>query len=158
MKQRTTLATLVGAIPGAMPALMGFTAVSGRVDLGGLSVFAVLFLWQMPHFHAIALFRFKDYDRAGLKTLPAERGEHGTRITMMIYLVAQIAASIWVYFTGVAGIWYLASAVVLGGLYVAHGAIGLRTSAGPRWARGFFLHSIVHLPLLFLVLILDGTV
>ncbi|HUH03016.1 MAG TPA: heme o synthase [Kofleriaceae bacterium] len=156
LKQRTTLATLVGALPGAMPPLMGFTAATNRLELGGLAVFGLLFLWQIPHFHAIALYRFKEYDRAGLKILPAQRGEMGTRITMLIYLIAQVAVSVLVYATGVAGVWYLATALVLGLAYLAYGVLGLRRDTGPRWARRFFLASIVYLPVLFIVLVLDG--
>lgn len=156
LKQRTTLATLVGALPGAMPPLMGFTAATNRLDLGGLAVFGLLFLWQIPHFHAIALYRTKDYDRAGLKILPTERGEHGTRITMLIYLAAQVAVSVLVYTSGVAGLWYLATALVLGLPYLGYGLLGLRRDTGPRWARRFFLASIVYLPIVFIVLVIDG--
>ena len=70
MKQRSHWATWIGAIPGAMPALMGWTAATGRIELGGLAVFGVLLFWQIPHFHAIALYRQRDYDAAGLKTFP----------------------------------------------------------------------------------------
>ncbi len=156
LKQRTTLATLIGAVPGAMPPLMGWTAVTGSLDAGGLAVFALLFFWQIPHFHAIALFRQKDYDRAGLVTLPSRRGSRGTRLTMVAYLALQLGASVAVYATGVAGAAYLAVAVGLGAVYLVHGLAGLRDDAGPRWARGFFLHSIAHLPLVFLALILNG--
>jgi protoheme IX farnesyltransferase len=156
LKQRTTLATLVGSLPGAMPALMGFTAATNRLELGGLAVFGVLFLWQIPHFHAIALYRTKDYERAGLKILPSERGEYGTRVTMLLYLIAQVAVSVLVYTVGVAGIWYLITAIAMGGAYLAYGVLGLRRDAGPRWARRFFLASIVYLPVLFTVLVIDG--
>ena len=69
MKQRSHFALWVGAVPGAMPALMGWTAATGRIELGGLAVFGVLFFWQIPHFHAIALYRQRDYERAGLADL-----------------------------------------------------------------------------------------
>lgn len=157
LKQRTTLATLVGSLPGAMPPLMGWTAVTGSLDLGGLMVFGVLFFWQIPHFHAIALFRFKDYHRAGLVTLPERRGDYGTRVTMLPYLVAQVAATVGVWYAGVAGSAYLVVASVLCAAYMVHAACGLSRDAGPRWARSFFLHSIVHLPILFAVLIVDGS-
>jgi protoheme IX farnesyltransferase len=156
LKQRTTLATLVGSLPGAMPALMGFTAATNRLELGGLAVFGVLFLWQIPHFHAIALYRTRDYERAGLKILPTVRGEYGTRVTMLLYLIAQVAVSVLVYTAGVAGIWYLVTALALGGAYLAYGVLGLRRDVGPKWARRFFLASIVYLPVLFIVLVIDG--
>src|SRR4029453_14479278 len=74
MKQRSHWATWVGAVPGAMPALMGWTAATGRIEPAGLAGVGVLFFWQIPHFLAIAMYRQRDYDAAGLKTLP---GQHG---------------------------------------------------------------------------------
>jgi protoheme IX farnesyltransferase len=158
LKQRTYWAVWVGAVPGAMPALMGWTAVTGRVELGGLAVFAVLFIWQVPHFHAIALFRAKEYERAGLKTLPGSRGELAARREIATHLVVQVAASLALYPLGVTGIWYLAFAVVGGAAILVQGFAGLRRTAdeGPRWARQVFLASIVYLPVLFTAMVLDG--
>jgi len=156
LKQSTTLATLVGSVPGAMPALMGWTAMTGSIEPGGVAVFAILFLWQIPHFHAIALFRRKEYTRAGLKTVPEERGDAATRRLIVVYLVVQVIASFVPYRLGVAGAGYLAVAVILGLLYLGYGVIGLRAGVGPRWAKRLFLLSIVYLPLLFTALVLHG--
>lgn len=156
LKQRTTLATIIGAAPGAMPALMGWTAATGVIDAGGLAVFGLLFVWQIPHFHAIALFRHKEYARAGLKTVPGERGERAAQRTIVSYLVVQLAVSMTLYPLGVAGRWYLVTALVGGLAYLAYGFVGLRQGAGPRWAKRLFLVSIVYLPVLFVVLVLNG--
>jgi protoheme IX farnesyltransferase len=156
LKQRTTVATLIGAIPGAMPPLMGWVAVTGSIDAGGLAIFGTLFLWQIPHFHAIALFRYKEYFRAGLKTLPERRGERATRAIMVPYVVAQLAVSLSIYFLGVAGVAYLIVATALGTAYLGYSLLGLRADAGPRWAKRLFLASIVYLPVLFTVLVLDA--
>ena len=94
LKQRTTVATLIGSIPGAMPPLLGWTAATGSLDVGGLALFGVMFVWQIPHFHAIALFRRKDYDRAGLKILPTTRGEATTRQAIVFYLAVQVQLSL----------------------------------------------------------------
>jgi protoheme IX farnesyltransferase len=155
LKQRTHWATWIGAVPGAMPALMGWTAATGRVELGGLAVFAVLFIWQVPHFHAIALFRGKEYDRAGLKTLPGVRGEVAARREIGLYLVVQVACSLALVPLGVTGAWYLAVALVAGAAVMVQGLSGLR-SGGARWARNVFLTSIVYLPVLFTAMVLDG--
>lgn len=155
LKQHTTLATLIGSVPGAAPALMGWTAVTGVIDVPSLAVFGVLFLWQIPHFHAIALFRRKDYDRAGLKTLPGERGDAVTRRQILFYLALQVGVSLLLHPLGVAGLWYQIVAVVAGAAYFAYAAAGLR-HGGPRWARRLFLVSIVYLPLIFAVLVIDG--
>jgi protoheme IX farnesyltransferase len=158
LKQRTYWAVWVGAVPGAMPALMGWTAVTGRVELGGLAVFAVLFIWQVPHFHAIALFRAKEYERAGLKTLPGTRGELAARREIALHLVVQVACSLALVPLGVTGVWYLAIAVVGGAAILIQGFAGLRRTEaeGPRWARQVFLASIVYLPVLFTAMVVDG--
>jgi heme o synthase len=154
LKQRTTLATPIGAVPGAMPTLLGWTAATGALDAGGLALFGVLFLWQLPHFHAIALFRRKDYDRAGLKILPTTRGEATTRLVIVVYLAVQVQLSLLLTPLGVAGYWYLLAAGLLGAVYFAYALSGL-TAGGPRWARNLFLISIAYLPLLMAALVLD---
>ena len=161
MKQRSHIAVWVGGVPGAMPALMGWTAATGRIDLPGLAVFAVLFFWQVPHFHAIAMYRQRDYDAAGLKTLPGTHGIPAARFQIALYLVVQVIASLVLVPLGVAGWIYGITAIVLGVFVLAQGlpgAISPRADRGSttRWARGVFLCSIVYLPLLFAVMVLDG--
>jgi protoheme IX farnesyltransferase len=155
MKQRSHWATWVGAVPGAMPALMGWTAATGRIDLPGLAVFGVLFFWQIPHFHAIAMYRLRDYNAAGLKTLPGTHGPVAARREIALYLVVQVAISFALVPLGVAGPLYLATAAVLGIGVLVQGLGGLR-SGDVKWARAVFLASIVYLPLLFTVMVLDG--
>ena len=155
MKQRSHWAVWVGGIPGAMPALMGWTAATGRVELAGLAVFGVLFIWQVPHFHAIALYRQREYEAAGLKTLPGSHGIRRAKAEIAIYLVVQVAISLAVVPLGVTGLPYLIVASVLGALVLGQGFSGLR-SGSTRWARNVFLVSIVYLPLLFAVMVLDG--
>jgi protoheme IX farnesyltransferase len=155
MKQRSHWATWIGAVPGALPALMGWTAATGRIELAGLTVFGVLVFWQIPHFHAIALYRQRDYDAAGLKTLPGTHGIVATRHHIVGYLVVQVAVSLALVPLGVAGLPYLVTAAVLGAAVLVQGASGLR-SGTQRWARMVFLTSIVYLPVLFSVMVLDG--
>ncbi len=156
LKQRTALATLIGAVPGAMPALMGWTAVTGTIDAGGLAVFGVLFFWQIPHFHAIAMFRSKEYARAGVKTVPSERGLISARREIAFYLVVQFLVSLVLYPLGVAGVIYLAVAVIAGIPYMIYGFKGLFSDGGPKWAKRLFLASIVYLPVVFTVLVING--
>ena len=155
LKQRTSLAAFVGGIPGAMPPLLGWTAVTGGLELGGLAIFGIMFLWQIPHFHAIALFRRKEYARAGLKTLPGERGPAVTRLSILLYSLAQVQLSLMLYPLGVAGRVYLIAAALLGLVTIVYVAAGAR-SGGPRWGRRVFLMSIIYLPLLFIAMVLDG--
>jgi protoheme IX farnesyltransferase len=155
MKQRSHWATWVGAVPGALPALMGWTAVTGRIELAGLAVFGVLLFWQIPHFHAIAMYRQRDYDAAGLKTLPGARGLPAARHQIALYLVVQVAVSLTLVPLGVAGPLYLVTAAVAGAAVLVQGVRGVR-SGGARWARTVFVASIIYLPVLFAVMVLDG--
>jgi protoheme IX farnesyltransferase len=152
MKQRTHWATWVGAVPGAMPALIGWTAASGRIDLPGLAVFAVLFFWQIPHTHAIAIYRQREYDAAGLKTLPSTHGVPAARRAICGYLVVQVAVSLTPWLLGVAGTAYAITAGVLGAFVLVQGWRGLR-SGDAKWARSVFLASIVYLPILFATMV-----
>jgi protoheme IX farnesyltransferase len=138
-----------------MPALMGWTAATGRLELPGLAVFGVLFFWQIPHFHAIAMYRLRDYNAAGLKTLPGTHGPAAARREIALYLVVQVAVSLALVPLDVAGPLYLATAAVLGAGVLVQGLGGLR-GGDVKWARAVFLASIVYLPLLFTVMVLDG--
>ena len=155
MKRRSTLALLVGSIPGAMPALMGWTAATGGLEVGGLAVFGILFIWQIPHFHAIALFRKHDYGNAGLKTVPVNGSNSLARRSILIWLAAQIQMSLMLYPLGVAGITYLAIASVLGLAYFGYALFGLK-EGNAKWARSLFFISIIYLPLLFAAMVFDG--
>jgi len=157
MKQRSHVALWIGAIPGAMPALMGWTSVTGRLDPGGLVIFAVLFFWQIPHFDAIALYRLKDYERAGLVTVPGARGVAAARVEIAMYALVQLAASLLLYPLGVCGKGYLIIAAVGGLGFAGLCAKGL-LRGDARWARQVFLASIVYLPVVFTAMVVDGRV
>ena len=152
LKRRTTLALPIGAVPGAVPPLLGWTAVTGRIDIAGLVLFAILFLWQLPHSLAIATFRCEDYKRAGTKVLPAEQGDRVTRIHIVIESVLLVGVSVLLVPLGVAGAFYLVSALLLGGAFLAFAFAGLRRSAGHKWARMLFAVSIFYLLLLMVAL------
>ena len=155
MKQRTHWATWIGAVPGAMPALIGWTSVTGRVDLAGLSVFGVLFFWQIPHTHAIAIYRQREYDAAGLKTLPGTQGVAAARRAIAVYLAVQVAVSLAPTLLGITHVAYTVAAIALGALVLAQGIAGVR-SGDARWARRVFLVSIVYLPILFAMMVFGG--
>jgi protoheme IX farnesyltransferase len=156
LKPRTAGAMLVGAIPGSLPALMGWTAVTGRIGVGGLLLFGVLFAWQMPHFLAIALFRKDDYRRAGYRALPLVQGDDATRVWMLVWTVLLVAVSVLLVPFGVAGPLYLAAALVLGGAFLVLVARGVLRREGKAWARQTFLFSLVYLPGLFGALLLSA--
>jgi heme o synthase len=154
MKQHSHWAVWLGAVPGAMPALMGWTVATGRIDLPGLAVFGVLFFWQIPHTHAIGIYRQREYDAAGLKTLPSTHGLASARREILAFLVVQVAVSMLPAYFGVAGLPYLVTAIVLGTMVIVQ-AFGQRGAAA-KWARNVFLTSLVYLPILFAVMVASG--
>jgi protoheme IX farnesyltransferase len=153
LKRVTSRALLVGAIPGAMPPLLGWTAATGSIDWPGLALFGVLFFWQLPHFVAIATFRADEYARAGIIVLPAERGDRTARIHAVIYLCLLVSVSLALVPLGVCGSLYCATALLLGAIFLAAGVRGLspateKPAAAHRWARQLFVVSLIYLPLL----------
>jgi heme o synthase len=153
MKQRSHWAVWVGGIPGAMPALMGWTAATGRIDIPGLAVFGVLFIWQIPHTHAINIYRQREYEAAGLKTLPSAHGVETARRAILGFLVVQVAISLYPALFGVAGLPYLITAIALGVMVLVQAIAG---DGSTKWARNVFLTSIVYLPVLFAVMVASG--
>jgi protoheme IX farnesyltransferase len=155
MKRRTPLATLVGAIPGALPALIGWTASHGSIAAGGAALFAIVFLWQIPHFMAIAWLYRDDYGKAGFPMLAVIEPEgHRAGRQALWYATALVPVSLAPTLVGVAGFVYLASAAVLGAALVVLAAnfIARRCESA---ARALFVGSIVYLPLLWIVLVAD---
>ncbi|MCC6746192.1 MAG: protoheme IX farnesyltransferase [Deltaproteobacteria bacterium] len=156
LKRQTHLALWVGAIPGAMPPLMGWTAATGRLDLAGWALFLTVALWQLPHFLAISIYRRAEYTRAGIKIVPEELGETVARAQCVIFTAALLPASLSLPALGVAGWIYTAAALPAGLGWLLLALAGLRAPSGPTWARRFFLASLVYLPVIVLGLMLDA--
>jgi protoheme IX farnesyltransferase len=160
LKRYSTTALLVGAVPGALPALIGWTASTGKLSAPGLAIFSVMFVWQVPHFIAISMFRADEYARAGLKVVPVERGTDGALFRIVGWSLALFAASLAVVRAGVGGRFYVGAAFALGAVLVGLLGLGLRptTRQQPeqiaRWAKWFFLYSIIYLPVLFAALVI----
>jgi protoheme IX farnesyltransferase len=148
LKRYTIHALLIGAVPGAMPPLLGWTAASGRLPLAALALFGVIFFWQMPHFIAISMFQADDYRAAKLKVLPLERGDAAARRSIVVYLLLQVLVTLLLVPLGIGHSFYIAGAAVLGAFMLGWGFYGLAQPVGRGWARGLFLMSIAYLPLL----------
>jgi protoheme IX farnesyltransferase len=150
------LALVVGAIPGAVPPLMGWTAVTGHFDLPGLVLFAVLFVWQMPHFIAISVVRRRDYDAAGIRTVPGLRGMVVARWQALAWALLLTPTSLALVWTGVSGWLYGTFALVAGLAFLAMTASGFKRGiADNRWGQRLFVASIIYLPVLITGLAID---
>ena len=154
LKRISTANTLVGAIPGALPLMIGWAAASGRLDPGAWSLFAILFFWQLPHFFAIAWMYREDYARAGFEMVSkgddtgARSASQSVLFCMLLLLVSGIPA-----FLGVVNSIYLGVELILNGLFIIVAMRFLRTQLATD-ARRLFLTSIAYLPLLLLALVL----
>jgi protoheme IX farnesyltransferase len=156
LKGKTTLNTLVGAVPGALPPVIGWAAVRGALDPEAVALFAILFLWQVPHFLAIAWIHRDDYARAGMQMLPVVDRQGGfTGRQMVVYCLALIPVSLAPAFFGLAGPLYAAGALVLGVGFLRR-AVGFSRAKSVGQARLVLRASLVYLPALFALLFLDG--
>jgi protoheme IX farnesyltransferase len=157
LKRKSPAALLVGAVPGAIPPLLGWSAARGSVDGPGVILFFIMFLWQVPHFLAIATFRKTEYAAAGLKVTPVVHGDRVTRHHVVRYLAALVLASLLLVPYGIGGDTYMLTALVLGAAFFGVGAWGLRHTAGARWARALFATSMVYLTGIFVALTVGAT-
>jgi protoheme IX farnesyltransferase len=156
LKSRTTLNTLVGAVPGALPPVIGWVAVRGEITGEAVALFLILFLWQVPHFLAIAWIYREDYGRAGLKMLPVvDPSGLMTGWRMVAYCLVLVAASLLPVTLGAAHGVYLAGAVLLGLSFLAS-AVWFVRDRSLRSARRVLRASLLYLPGLLLLLLLDG--
>jgi len=156
LKTRTSLSTLVGAFPGAVPPLIGWTAARGTLDLEGWVLFAILFLWQFPHFLAIAWMYREDYSRAGILMLPVVEPEgRVTAQQIVVYTIMLIPVSLLPAVLGMSGKVYLYGAIILG-LAFLYSSILAAFSLSRQQARRLLLASVLYLPLLFILMVLDG--
>jgi heme o synthase len=155
LKRRSWLATLVGAVPGALPILAGWTAGGGGMTAPGFALFGILFLWQMPHFFALAWIYREDYARGGfrmLTTLDPEGVRTGRQI--VFYGLALIPMSLLPTWLGLTGAVYAVSAVILGAAFLALG-VAMAVRRDDRRAMRLFLGSVVYLPLLLSMMVVD---
>lgn len=156
LKRVTPLNTLVGAVPGALPPVIGWTAMRGSVDLEVVTLFLILFLWQVPHFLAIAWIYRDDYARAGLKMLPVVDREGGSTAHQMVtYCLALLPVSLTPVLWGLGGPLYLGGAFVLGVGFLIR-ALHFTQSRSVGQARRVLRASLVYLPALLALLLLES--
>jgi len=162
LKQISPVCTTIGAFPGAMPGVLGWTAARGRLDLEALVLFAIVFFWQFPHFFAIAWMYREDYARGGVRMMPVvETDGRRTSRRILFYSIALIPVSLLPFVIGMSGIAYAASAVILGlgllyfGLRLTQSRLQPSPAVSQRLARQLLQASVIYLPILFALMMLN---
>jgi protoheme IX farnesyltransferase len=158
LKTRTKYNTIIGCVPGALPALGGWTAATGSIDAGGLVLFAILFVWQMPHFLSLAWMYRRDYARAGFAMLPVEEPDgRSTGLQTLLFTVLVVAFSIAPWIMDLAGTTYLVGIIVAGAFFL-HASYRFQRSLANSAARKVLLASVVYVPILVALVLVDQLV
>ncbi|MFC7749899.1 heme o synthase [Paenibacillus thermoaerophilus] len=155
LKRTSVYSTSIGGISGAIPPMIGFTAVSGELGAGAWILFLIMFLWQPPHFWALGIRRKEEYRAAGYPLLPVVQGNHATKLAMMRYTIMLVPGSLLLYLYGYVGEIYVIAATILGMIWVVMTLRGFQAQDDEAWARKMFVYSINYLTLLFLVMVID---
>ncbi len=158
LKRTSTINTVVGGISGSMPTVMGYVAVTGTMDIVAWIIFAILFLWQPPHFLALALRRVDDYRNAGIPMLPVVKGFDETKKQIIYWTLALIPATIMLFTVQAVGMIYLVGAIILNGIYLWGALRGLYITEDKekRWTYFMFKYSVFYLALLYLLMMIDA--
>jgi protoheme IX farnesyltransferase len=154
LKPATPQNIVIGGASGAMPPVLGWAAVTDSVPPEALLLFLIIFAWTPPHFWALALYRTKDYARAGLPMLPVTHGAAYTRLQIVLYTVVLVLVTMLPYVIRMSGVIYLVAALALGGVFLAY-AIRLYRNYSDTLARATFRYSILYLTALFSALLID---
>lgn len=147
-KRKSTFGTLIGGIAGAVPPVVGYCAATNRFDSGAVILFLILFLWQMPHFYAISIYRLKDFAAASIPILPVTKTIHYTKISMLVYIVAFTVMAVMPTVFGYTGWLYFVVAFIMGLFWFCLGIKGLKSSDDRLWSRKIFLFSIINITVL----------
>ena len=154
LKPATPQNIVIGGLSGAMPPALGWAAVANDLPAEAWLLVLIIFTWTPPHFWALALYRREDYKQSGLPMLPVTHGERFTLLHILLYTLVLIAATILPFIYKMSGYFYLASALVLGGIFLAY-AIALFRNYSDDLAKRTFRFSIIYLSLLFAALLID---
>ena len=154
LKPATPQNIVIGGASGAMPPVLGWAAVTGEISSDALLLFLIIFAWTPPHFWALALYRKKEYAKAGVPMLPVTHGDSFTRLHVLLYTIILTAVTLLPYSTGMSGEIYLAAAVILDGVFL-HYSIKIYRDYSDELARKTFRYSILYLSLLFAALLVD---
>ncbi|GIT21957.1 MAG: protoheme IX farnesyltransferase 1 [Gammaproteobacteria bacterium] len=154
LKHATPQNIVIGGLSGAMPPLLGWSAVTGTIEPDALILVLIIFAWTPPHFWALAIHRKDEYAKSGVPMLPVTHGEHVTKVHIIVYTAILVVVSVFPYFSSMSGPLYLGSALVLGAGFLVWSGL-LMFNSKPTTAMDTFKYSIVYLALLFVALVLD---
>jgi len=154
LKYATPQNIVIGGAAGAAPPVLGWTAVTGEIHSDALLLFLIVFVWTPPHFWALAIARKEDYERVGVPMLPVTHGNEFTRQYIFLYTILLVLVTILPYLSGMSGLIYLLTALVLGGRFLAY-AIQLKKDDGLDLPMQVFRFSINYLLILFAALLVD---
>ena len=157
-KRRSIYGTLVGAVAGAVPPVVGYCAVANRIDTAAILLFIILVLWQMPHFFAIAIRRLNDYIAADIPVLPVKKGIRATKIVMLIFIILFTLTAPMLTIFQYAGYLYGVAALILGLIWLVLCVKGFFASDDKAWARKMFLFSLIVLMAVFASIPIDAMV
>jgi len=157
-KRRTRYAVLVGAVAGAVPPVVGYVAMANRIDAGAWLLFAMLFIWQLPHFFAIAIRRADDYAAAGVPVVSIREGLRPMQVKMTILILLYIIVAVLFGLAGYAGFAYLAVVLLFGAVWLALGVQGFWVEDALAWSRGMFIMSLIVLTATFVTMALTAVI
>jgi protoheme IX farnesyltransferase len=155
LKRTSEHCTVIGGVAGALPPVMGLTAVTGEINAAAVIMFVILFLWQPPHFWALALIRAEEYRAAGIPMLPVVKGPEETKRQMLYYTIALAPTSLLPWFFNISGAFYLASAVLLSSIYLGWTILFIRAPFDPKASRKLFLFSILYISLIYSLMVIN---
>lgn len=158
LKRVTTLNTVIGGISGAVPPVIGWVAVTNSMDMGAWILFLILFLWQPPHFLALAMLKVEDYRAGSIPMLPVVKGFAETKRQMFLWAATLVPASLLLFFHGNVGYLYLGTAIVLGIIYLVLLFQGFNTKDDLAWAKKLFGYSLIYLTTLSVMMIISSVI
>ena len=155
LKRATPQNIVIGGAAGAAPPVLGWTAVTGEIHTNALLLFLIVFIWTPPHFWALAIARKDEYAKVGIPMLPVTHGVAYTRLNVLLYTILLLVVTVIPYLTGMSGLIYLATAMLLGGIFLWHTIQMMRYPDDLDWAMRTFKFSITYLGFLFASLLVD---
>jgi len=158
LKRKTVHATLIGAVAGATPPVVGYVSKVNQIDTAAIILFLILVFWQMAHFYSIAIRRIEEYKSAGISIMPIRYGVRSTKIQILVYILAFTVACTSLTYFGYTKYVYLFAVAILGTIWFLKGMKGFKVSNESEWAKKMFLFSLIVITFLCIFIIIDAII